>query len=944
MEHIPSASGRHSVAANPPTREPSEGLCSKICSFVKSFFTYLLLFVSLGCCDLREKEITTRDDRSPSPNPVPSALPRAIPSPLPLALGHAHVVAHVLPPVLPTPDSPPPVVAHVSPTPPSPIPVVVHPHVGHGPRPDRLPTGEENLQVFDYLKQEHPYVEGKFEFEIDGVAFCAWKSMRNEAINIQETTACANTLLDYSRQKRGISIEIRRDQQLGISFDARSGEITSVFVDGESKGTDFPQDRIRWMKVLKDHILSPEGTDSAEKNMLEQMHKFHKGYAHRVSFELSNGTGLIAWFNTQYSIILIQEKTSFYARQQTNKIGLQLDGEGEIIKVHFENVDKGNEVPAAQKEWVKALKKWCVCEKRAQLARESKPAQKFDKHDLIMLKTYLARFPNIRNPLSFIHNGTEYAAWTFSGDCYIQEKDKISTSNRETQLSLRIGADGQLKGFRFQGQNFRNIPSQLFVLLHTCMDTFVVSETIYTSQPQASDFLDYTPIISADVLKYAIPRGVEIHLNAYATHLDSVMTISAAQADTMNPSHPDEGVFPTLSINFLNEHLVGTGGIDAGGLSRSYFPDVVAAICDRHHPNMHVIKRAGASRPMTKMETSEDDPTLKMTLTAEEESSWNKLGKMMMHCFHSKNTGHYTAIYVTGAYFDDTLFKVIRSLNPWDLKDGIETMSANRLINLMRALIDGDPDGEQFVTTIELLDNPLESLGDKLIAESFYNSGGDCEDWGSECFSTDSTAVLGVDISKVKENWVNVQQGLKNGLLSSSYAREIAPAIAIARGMMSLVNRFVTVGREPEGPTWYAMLSSMSEKEFIEKIQGTIDRQKVADQIVLEDPHSFSPDKQSNLQQKILWLKEWLVDDITGAKEEDVKLFLRFVTGGMSLPDREIKVNESYSDSPLPGSHTCSIVIDIKATPTVIDGFDDTTKEGFIACLQSSMSTDGIIG
>ena len=938
MQHIPPASGRPSVVTNPPTSEPSEGFCSKICSFVKSFFTYLLLFISLGCCDLREKEITKKedqpdDDRSRSPSPVPSthssANPSPIPSPLPqnppVPLGVGHVVTHTPPTVLP------PVVAHDNPTPPSlPLPSahVSPPPVSLSPPPvvfpQGLPTPEQNVKMYEWLKVNAHCMEKKIEFEVDGVPMCAWKSFHSDAINVQEMAAFADDLLDHNVATGGLSASVATVKKLGLQFDTH-GKIISVYVDGQSEGTNFPEDRVKWIKGLKDTVLSPQNATNLELNMLKEMSEIHKGLSRKTLLTLSDGSEVFAWYNPQYKVILMQPKHLFQVSLQ-DKLGFSIDSEGDIQSVHVAGALVAN-IPDDMAEWVELLKDKCFVERRNRLLAESKPAEKFDRKDLIMLKTFLAQHSRRSRPLLFEYKGDTYGAWSYEDAYYIQKHDYIQKGSKH-MLSMNIRDDGILERFAFQGTLFTNFSKSHLGILNACMMNFVFSETEYTSDDPDPSFMNPTPMIQATILKQAIPRGVTLHLDQYAYHLNKVMATSPGVLSD-----------PKLSISYIDERLQQTGGVDAGGLSRGFFPDVVAAICDRQHPNMQVVKRAGVFRPMTQMTPTEDEPEKKMELSTDEQAAWEKLGMMMMHCFHSKSNAHYTTVYVLGSYFEKTLYELVLSLTAEEIEGGMKGLTPNRLIQLMEILIKADPEAEQMKNSLQILKKDVHTLSNDDIAKSFYNSGCDCEDWGLECFSMEPTAVQGVDIEKVKARWADICKGLLSALLASPYAREIAPMMAIAKGMKSIVGQNSNLNLSGQESRWLSLCGTNTGDMFADKIQGTIDRAIICQRFQLEG--YFNDDERENVTQKVNWMKRWIESDAT---EDQVKGFLRFVTGGVSLPDKKISVSQSYSDSPLPGAHTCSLVIDIKPTPTVVEGYNDTTYQGFINCLKSSMETDGIIG
>lgn len=121
-------------------------------------------------------------------------------------------------------------------------------------------------------------------------------------------------------------------------------------------------------------------------------------------------------------------------------------------------------------------------------------------------------------------------------------------------------------------------------------------------------------------------------------------------------------------------------------------------------------------------------------------------------------------------------------------------------------------------------------------------------------------------------------------------------------------------------------------RSFQERIQGTLDRQTIANHIVCVG--------NEEIQKKALWLQEWITDEATSLSE--IKKFLIFSTGRACVIESDpliikkqvlgfLGTLENYS--PLPIAHTCSNELEFSPVPSGNDQKNDFTKENFIDCL-----------
>lgn len=131
--------------------------------------------------------------------------------------------------------------------------------------------------------------------------------------------------------------------------------------------------------------------------------------------------------------------------------------------------------------------------------------------------------------------------------------------------------------------------------------------------------------------------------------------------------------------------------------------------------------------------------------------------------------------------------------------------------------------------------------------------------------------------------------------------------------------------------------------QFSTTLQGVLNREHII-QCLTPNAPNLSSTAQFHFTNKITWLKQWIKDDAT---EEELKQFLKFVTGTTSLPlsDRgdtaKIWVKIVEDRHPFPHVSTCTKTIYLsKHTSTVLEN-SDTTKDGFIQCVKYAMENAG---
>jgi hypothetical protein len=103
--------------------------------------------------------------------------------------------------------------------------------------------------------------------------------------------------------------------------------------------------------------------------------------------------------------------------------------------------------------------------------------------------------------------------------------------------------------------------------------------------------------------------------------------------------------------------------------------------------------------------------------------------------------------------------------------------------------------------------------------------------------------------------------------------------------------------------TTASMPDGTSIHTFAEKLQGVTDGETVAAAILwVEDG--------SRVTDQVAWLKQWL----RTTTPENIKKFLRFVTGAPALPHGKRIIIHRVEVPGMPGAHTCSSTLDLSST------------------------------
>ncbi len=394
-----------------------------------------------------------------------------------------------------------------------------------------------------------------------------------------------------------------------------------------------------------------------------------------------------------------------------------------------------------------------------------------------------------------------------------------------------------------------------------------------------------------------------------------------------------------LEINFLGDDLKKEEGADAGGLSRQYIEDIIKNFI--HCRTLNLFKcHTGLAMP------SQVDPDV--PLTAQEKDLYYSAGYLM-------GCAYVTPPIKSGIYFDDTLFRTILACSGEDIDKSFDELSEDAKLRFAEAIVESrvdiiganDPVNKFFNCVkllkeqINLANKPLPNNEEDLqkhkeqiqtsegnLQEALINAGVNyLKDPTLDTFvDRDEDELKFDEIKANKENFLKLFNKAIFNYSDKAYGQikaQLAPIHTIAQGMNAVISLFET--------DWNT-LKGKGHKDLADKVQGSCDRQKIVDNILIKDG-----DANAHLLEKTKWLKEWILDKNTSNKH--VGLFLKFVTGLTTLSDKPVKISAKYENpfTPLPVAHTCSSNLELSPQPSELRTstgiYSDRTKEGFIKLL-----------
>jgi hypothetical protein len=603
----------------------------------------------------------------------------------------------------------------------------------------------------------------------------------------------------------------------------------------------------------------------------------------------ANGVRYYAWYVERHHAFNIQPVDDYNSRaprNQFNKLGMQVDADGNIQSVYFNNqAILGNALPLGTRDCIFGL--YSICPKPPEFSAE----------DLLTFRATLIKLnSHVNDPKVVRVADKHYIIWQthlttgpYAGQyaLNVQPYEEFQGSTQIGKLGIIIDDQGTISSIRWENRSLpedsTTIPEELIPLLQSCLIEALRISSTYQ--------VDAHRDLQIHIVRRGLQEVPEFHLDQLGTELT-------------RSRH--------LHITFLRTDLEEDTGIDAGGLSRDYLDDLSSGILVSKYLRFQKVPSSGLSLPRTKQDYKDGQPLPQ--ISGDEKQIYEHLGRLMMFCYNSNGT------LSIGRHLDESLFKAALSLTAEEIDAPFDRLNLATHAKLCKALAGGETTYDRFFA---LLQKP--SLDDDEWQEASMIAMGSLP----EDFEYDATDPTHKAI---------IRQALADTIFSSIGGTTLAPIQAIARGMRSLFRG-----------TWNTDAPRIDYLQFSNAVQGTMNRRAIADAIQPGGSASSAPHAEKReIEKKVQWLKEWILDDSTDEKE--LRDLLKAATGCSSLPPgRRILIQKQslLQLTPAPAAHSCFYTLDIAPVPVppitasapALESDDtslpnDHTKEAFIRAMK----------
>lgn len=472
---------------------------------------------------------------------------------------------------------------------------------------------------------------------------------------------------------------------------------------------------------------------------------------------------------------------------------------------------------------------------------------------------------------------------------------------QHNKLGIIIDEGGQIRSIWINGesQDSEEVPERWLPYLHASFTESLKISSIY----QEKTFLYADPVITVGIVRRGLKEVPEYHLHNLCQLL--------VEQTKKNGN-------PKIEVSFLNDDMSKSDGLDAGGLARDYLDELVSGLqvkelsFELQNPCYFPQAKGKDSIPL---------------LDRDEKDLFESLGQLMMFCWNSKGTeeNQFQTAQI-GNHFELGLFQGILSLSSEEIDTSFESLPLSTKLKMAKVLIERKMDLDQKNADslkFQYLTPLLVLMGEKELDQECINLFIDYLDLEDEEIVTEEQ----------KERF---KEALLSYILSESrIGNKLSGIHAIAKGMKSVCKP----GEEfcEDNSTWDLKVKKSSALEFSHKIQGSQDRQLIVESFAFEN---ISEQDFKEIEKKVNWLQEWLLDKTHGASDEEVIEFLKYATGSSGLP-MHIKIvvvchigTKQDPHKPFPEAHTCSMRLRISPVPCSYGKYNDFTKENYIESLK----------
>lgn len=498
------------------------------------------------------------------------------------------------------------------------------------------------------------------------------------------------------------------------------------------------------------------------------------------------------------------------------------------------------------------------------LASNSKPIEDFIKDNLPVFQASIA----LHGAVSLKINGY---------DIHIKDPNTILIKNDSEELTLNF-------------DNFDHIPDQFTPALKRTFEYVITSTSSYSN-------------LSNKIVQSTLKEFPIWHLNQLAAS----SLRSELNADSrFNPA--------AITTDFYDDRLKKQMGVDSRGLTRAYVGTLVESF--QNQDSLFATCKDGFKCPRIERTPSRDDPVL--NCTKNEEEVYYNLGMLLRSTYNSDKQS-----FATGVYFSDILFKTALLLPPSQLQKPFSQLTRLNHIKIAMFLIDAlpwDPESTEQANVHMALRLCLKIALDRNL---------DLEDQKAALKALSTAALVGVNDEGMQkyldENLLNAnmeaikadREGFIDQLYQSIFSSKtfITQLNGASLGEVLAPIHSITRGMAVNDQEKWEVIKKKGAAEFSLRVQGEINKQTIHDALKHE-----ATDRENELE----WLKEWILNDATN---DDIKNFLRFISGSTGLPKEvEIEVQGCYGKHPI--ANTCYIRINLPS---------NASKEEFVANLREAI-------
>ena len=666
---------------------------------------------------------------------------------------------------------------------------------------------------------------------------------------------------------------------------------------GENKHQDIPDDKDEFIKDREDAVKESEEV-------------VKEGEEHVKPFEddLSSDSSDLSSDEEELPVILDEEELPVILPEEVNSPEPVAEPAVDIIPE-----EKIEEAPPSGKP------PQVLVEKESQTEG---PQQQIASSDLVTIRAALLYGAEM---VINLENGKRYVIRynQFYSKLIFQYYVSHSYFRPEKQFEIFIDQVGKITSLSIDQQIYSDpseaISSQNSDVLHLCIKSAL--EKIYCERSQFR-YSRSANVVSIRVIRGGLKKYPEFHLQKFSQAIEEALKDNQRVAG--------------LTVSFLTDDLTQEAGIDQGGISRDFLDDLFGGLVQSSTLSFKPIEGTSLVLPHSKM--SVESSKMCPLLDAKEKSLYQDIGKLIIYCYHSR--GEYKK-YMIGRRFDEALFNAALCLTAEEIDTPFEKLTLQTKLKMCQALLTVRTDTGM---NLDYLKKRLDWLAgfDRLDDHKISEAASDT--LLAACLPDDFTMNhLGdePDLEKIKHNKGEFKQFLIASIFTQigshgQFGAQLAPIHAIAQGMKSLC-RLESMQKLNDNSHWDKVIRPIGYQTFSNIVQGFLDRKKIADQI--KEPIFFVYDHAAiEIEKKLKWLKEWIMDGKNGATEEELKTFLKFLTGSSSLSSNiEISVQKQWSSTlyPVPIAHTCSYAMELAPQPCSYGPeYNDHTKDNFIKCLK----------